>query len=115
MTESSEKHPDASGKESFSLVLDGEKAADVRLAEARKEAERICQAAFAEDRRISARADRRLQTLNGAMTAMIEAERARLVAAFEAEQREMSAPPDEKKIAAAATRLARRLVGYSDR
>lgn len=111
MSEASAQHPDPSGKDSISRVLDGEKQADARLAEGRRDAERIRHAAVAEERRIAARADRRLKALHGAVQAMIEAERARLAQAFEAERHELSTPPDADEIATAADRLARRLIG----
>lgn len=101
----------SSGEDSFSRVLDGEREADARLAEGRREAERTRQSAVVEERRIAARADRRLKALHGGMQAMIETERARLAQGFEAERHELSAPPDEERVAAAAERLARRLVG----
>lgn len=111
MTDGTEQRPESGGKESFSRVLDGEAAADARLTETRREAERICRSALAEERRVSSRADRRLQALYGATNAMIDRERGRMADAFEADRREMSAPIDEDRIAGAAMRLARRLVG----
>ena len=95
----------------FERVLDAEKAADQHIAKGRDEAAAILQAARAEERRIAARADRRLQALHGDTQAMIERERVRMVRAFEAERRELATPPPPQQITAAARRLARRLVG----
>lgn len=96
---------------SFERVLDAEKAADVRIAEAREEAEAILQAARGEARRIEARADRRLQLLHGDVNAAIKRDRTRLAQEFKAERRELATPPPEDTIRAAARRLARRLIG----
>ena len=95
----------------FSRVLDAEKAADLRIAGGRDEAAEILQAARAEERRIAARADRRLRRLHGDIQAAIERERVRMVRAFEVNRRELSKPPAPARIAAAARRLARRLAG----
>lgn len=95
----------------FRRVLDAEAAAETRLAEGHEEAAAIRQQARAEARAIVARADRRLQALHADMQAAIAREKARLARAFEAERRDLSAPPDDARVAAAAERLARRLAG----
>ncbi|WP_343079221.1 hypothetical protein [Ostreiculturibacter nitratireducens] len=105
--------PQASGGEasSIALVLKGEKAADARLAEGRREADRIRQAGLAEGRRISSRADQRIQALHGSVQAKIAADKARMVEAFEEERQELATRPGADEIAAAAMRLARRILG----
>ena len=95
----------------FRKVLDAETAADARLAAGHEEAAAIRQQARAEARAIAARADRRLQTLHADMQEAITREKDRLARAFEAERRDLSAPPNEARVAAAAKRLARRLAG----
>jgi len=106
-----EKHDGHREGHGFARVLDAEKAADQQIARGREEAEAILRAARVEERRISARADHRLQALHGDIQAMIERERVRMVRAFEAERRDLATPPSPGRIAAAARRLAQRLVG----
>jgi hypothetical protein len=95
----------------FQQVLDAEKAADARIIAGHDAAEEIRQHARAEVRAIAARADRRLQALHADMQEAITREKARMATAFEAARRDLSAPPDEARVHAAAKRLARRLAG----
>lgn len=95
----------------FERVLDAEKAADVRLAQARAAAGALVQAARATERAIAARADGRLRLLHRDLQASVERERARMARAFEAERRDLATPPGSDVIDAAAERLARRLAG----
>lgn len=95
----------------FAKVLDAEGEADQRLDHKRREAEQICLAAQAEARRVEDRADRRLQALHQAERTWIRDQRHNLVAAFEAEQRDMAADPRRFLTDAAIHRLARSLAG----
>ena len=95
----------------FDRVLDAETAADARIDAATARAGEVLQAARAEERRIAARTDGRLQALYGDINAMIERERVRMVQAFEAKRRDLVTPPPPDRIIEAARRLARRLAG----
>jgi hypothetical protein len=98
-------------KQGFERVLDAEQAADLQIASSREQAAALLQAAHATQRRISTRADQRLQKLHHQVNAAIERECAELLRTFEAQRRELAEPPADTVIAAAASRLARRLTG----
>ncbi|MEC3862780.1 hypothetical protein VK792_15920 [Mesobacterium sp. TK19101] len=103
--------PTATATDSFTRVLDSEKAADQRLADARAEADAILRDAMATERRIATRADARVQALHRTLADRVAQEKARMLAAFEAEKPALDAPPDADRVSRAAKRLARRLIG----
>lgn len=108
MPDQYKKHTEVRG---FDRVLEAEKAADLEIATGHDQAADILQAARARDRRITARAERRLQNLHRHIQAEIEHEKGRMQRAFEKQRREITRPPAPEAITAAAQRLARRLAG----
>ena len=96
---------------SFDTVLEAERRSEQALKASRAEANRIRQAATAEERRIAVRNDERLQKLHGANQARIANTRKQLIEAFRSERHSLAAAPDPEEIADAARRLARRLAG----
>jgi hypothetical protein len=95
----------------FDTVLDAERTSEQALRESRAEANRIRQAATAEERRIAARTGERLQKLHTANQKQMADTRRVLTEAFENERQSLAATPDPDEIAAAAERLARILAG----
>ncbi len=96
---------------SFQTVVDAEKASEQRLAACRKDANRIRQEAAGTERHIATRTDERLQKLHAANHVHIADMEQALRAEFEAERQTLAAEPEPGEIAAAAARLARKLVG----
>ena len=100
---------DSARDASFDTVLAAEGASEEALRTSRAEANRIRQAATAEERRIAARTDERLQKLHNANQRRIIDTTKRLIEAFESERQSLAVAPDPDEIVSAATRLARRL------
>ena len=101
----------SSREASFDTVLEAERMSEKTLRSCRAEANRIRQAASAEERRIAARTDERLQKLHAASHDRIIETGKTLIEAFENERQSLAAAPDPERIADAAMRLAHRLAG----
>ncbi len=111
MSESGSTPTESEREASFDTVLAAERASEEALRACRVEANRIRQAASAQERRIAARTDERLQNLHTINQRRITDATNTLVTAFESERQSLAAAPDADQIVAAATRLARRLAG----